>query len=91
MGNCRTRKLGVCVSVVVLGTIIACTMLAYTAFASPVAKHDTLQQVVFVSSSFVTVGPVTLLFHFHTWSVNLILMLRLMKFKAISFTILRNI
>ncbi|XP_011169299.1 lysosomal acid phosphatase [Solenopsis invicta] len=48
MGNCRTRKLGVCVSVVVLGTIIACTMLAYTAFASPVAEHDTLQQVVFL-------------------------------------------
>ncbi|XP_025073737.1 lysosomal acid phosphatase-like [Pogonomyrmex barbatus] len=56
MGNCRSRKLGVCVSVVILGTLIACTMLAYTAFASPI-KHNTLQQVVFVSSTFVTVGP----------------------------------
>ncbi|XP_011872301.1 PREDICTED: lysosomal acid phosphatase [Vollenhovia emeryi] len=48
MGNCRSRKLGVCVSVVVLGTFIACTMLAYTAFASPVTKRNTLQQVVFL-------------------------------------------
>lgn len=57
MGNCRSRKVGVCATVVVLGTFIACTMLAYTAFASPVTECDTLQQVVFVSSSFVTVGP----------------------------------
>ncbi|XP_011688976.1 PREDICTED: lysosomal acid phosphatase [Wasmannia auropunctata] len=48
-GNCRTRKLGVCVSVVMLGTFIACMMLAYTAFASPVTgERDTLQQVVFL-------------------------------------------
>lgn len=55
MGNCRTRKLGICVSVVIFGTFIACTMLAYTAFASTVTERDTLQQVVFVSSSFATV------------------------------------
>lgn len=48
MGNCRARKLGVCVSVVILGTFIACMMLAYTAFASPVTESDTLQQVVFL-------------------------------------------
>ena len=47
-GNCRSRKLGVCVSVVVLGTFIGCTLLAYTAFASPTTKHDTLQQIVFL-------------------------------------------
>lgn len=66
MGNCRARKLGVCVSVVILGTFIACMMLAYTAFASPVTESDTLQQVVFVSSSLVTVGPFTPLFRPHT-------------------------
>ncbi|XP_070165902.1 lysosomal acid phosphatase-like [Polyergus mexicanus] len=48
MGNCRSRKLGVCVSVVVLGTFIGWMLLAYTAFASPTTKHDTLQQVVFL-------------------------------------------
>ncbi|RLU17240.1 hypothetical protein DMN91_011309 [Ooceraea biroi] len=48
MGNCRYRKLGVCVSVVVLGTFIGCTLLAYTALASPITKHDTLRQVVFL-------------------------------------------
>ncbi|KAG5348337.1 EHD1 protein, partial [Acromyrmex charruanus] len=47
MGNCRIRKLGVCVSVVILGTFIACMLLAYTAFASPVTERETLQQVVF--------------------------------------------
>lgn len=55
MGNCRSRKLGVCVSVVVLGTFIGWMLLAYTAFASPTTKHDTLQQVVFVSDLFVTI------------------------------------
>ncbi|XP_067217330.1 lysosomal acid phosphatase isoform X1 [Linepithema humile] len=48
MGNCRSRKLGICVSVVALGIFIACTLLAYTAFASPVTNHATLQQVVFL-------------------------------------------
>ncbi|XP_018341697.1 PREDICTED: EH domain-containing protein 3 [Trachymyrmex septentrionalis] len=48
MGNCRIRKLGVCVSVVILGTFIACMLLAYTAFASLVTERDTLQQVVFL-------------------------------------------
>ncbi|XP_012057220.1 PREDICTED: prostatic acid phosphatase [Atta cephalotes] len=48
MGNCRIRKLGVCVSVIILGTFIACMLLAYTAFASLVTEPDTLQQVVFL-------------------------------------------
>ncbi|XP_072755356.1 lysosomal acid phosphatase-like [Anoplolepis gracilipes] len=48
MGNCHSRKLSGCVSVVILGTFIGCMLLAYTAFASPTTKHDTLQQVVFL-------------------------------------------
>ncbi|XP_071648410.1 lysosomal acid phosphatase-like [Temnothorax longispinosus] len=47
-GNRRSRKLGVCVSVVALGIFIACTMLAYAAFASPATERDTLRQVVFL-------------------------------------------
>ncbi|KAL6445222.1 hypothetical protein ACFW04_002234 [Cataglyphis niger] len=46
--NCHSRKLGICVSMVVLGTFIGWMLLAYTAFASPTTKHDTLQQVVFL-------------------------------------------
>lgn len=53
MGNYRSRKLGVCVSVAVLAVFIGCTLLAYTAFASSTTNHSTLQQVVFVSNSFV--------------------------------------
>lgn len=48
MGNCRSRKLGICVSVVVLGTFIGCTLLAYTTFASQATNRATLQQVVFL-------------------------------------------
>ncbi|XP_025265921.1 lysosomal acid phosphatase [Camponotus floridanus] len=48
MGNCRSRKLAVCVSVTILGIFIGCTLLAYTAFASSTTKHNTLQQVVFL-------------------------------------------
>lgn len=48
MGNYRSRKLGVCVSVAVLAVFIGCTLLAYTAFASSTTNHSTLQQVVFL-------------------------------------------
>ncbi|XP_072758830.1 lysosomal acid phosphatase-like isoform X2 [Anoplolepis gracilipes] len=43
----RSRKLDICVSVVILGIFIGSTLLAYTAFAFPTIKHSTLQQVVF--------------------------------------------
>ncbi|KAL0112370.1 hypothetical protein PUN28_012004 [Cardiocondyla obscurior] len=48
MGNRRSKKLGVYVIVVILGTFIISTMLAYTAFASHITEPDTLQQVVFL-------------------------------------------
>lgn len=38
-------------SVVVFGTFIGCMLLSYAAFASPITKHDTLRQVVFVSNN----------------------------------------
>ncbi|EFN76309.1 lysosomal acid phosphatase [Harpegnathos saltator] len=46
--NYHSGKCGVCVSVIVLGTFIGCMLLAYTTFASPTSKYDTLQQVVFL-------------------------------------------
>ncbi|XP_046475275.1 prostatic acid phosphatase-like isoform X2 [Neodiprion pinetum] len=46
--SCRRGRRGVCVSVVVFGAIIACVLLAFTAFASPAHTSRNLQQVLIV-------------------------------------------
>lgn len=71
----NTRKRGICVSVVVFGTLIGCTLLAYTAFADHTSKNDTLQQVVFVSNTFdsnYSVTPHTCLYFDINLSVQVI-------------------
>ncbi|XP_046737612.1 lysosomal acid phosphatase-like isoform X2 [Diprion similis] len=46
--SCRRGRRGICVPVVVFGAIIACVLLAFTAFASPTHTSGNLQQVLIV-------------------------------------------